>query len=120
MNKIIIGLFRIYIYLAVIGLILSIIFLSYAFNSEIILLLAVIIPLIFGMVVIQIDNNQVLHEINNNLRRGLPEEKNSDLKNLTEKQKDYLRKEKEEERKREEKEERRIKKQMEYNKKRES
>ncbi len=46
------------------------------------------------------------------------EEKDSDFKNLTESQKDYLRKEKEEERKREEKEKLRIQKQMEYNKKR--
>tara|TARA_B100000963_G_scaffold360556_1_gene391876 strand:+ start:660 stop:1019 length:360 start_codon:yes stop_codon:yes gene_type:complete len=117
MNKIIIGLFRIYIYLAVIGLVVSTVFLS-SFDARMLLLLAVIIPLIFGMTIIQIDNNQVLHEINNNIRRGLPEEKDSDFKNLTESQKNYLRKEKEEERKREEKEKLRIQKQMEYNKKR--
>ena len=118
MNKIIIGLFRIYIYLAVIGLVVSIVFFSYSFDEGMLLLLAAIIPLIFGMTIIQIDNNQVLHEINNNIRRGLPEEKDSDFKNLTESQKDYLRKEKEEERKREEKEKLRIQKQMVYNKKR--
>ena len=92
MNKIIIGLFRIYIYLAVIGLVVSIVFFSYSFDEGMLLLLAAIIPLIFGMTIIQIDNNQVLHEINNNIRRGLPEEKDSDFKNLTESQKDYLRK----------------------------
>jgi hypothetical protein len=79
MKRFIIGLLEIYIYIAIILCIIIIISMSNSLGiSSGYMLMAFLlsIPLLFGMIIIQIDNNEVLHEINDNIKKSMPK-KNS-------------------------------------------
>ena len=75
MKKFIIGILEIYVFIGIALFIIGAVTLSSTFNSAIILLLIAFVPLIFGIIIIQIDNNELLHQINNNIKKGLSEEK---------------------------------------------
>ena len=73
MKKFIISLLEIYIWIAIvigIFLIVSITDTLGVGSGYIVLLFVISIPLIFGLIFIQIDNNQVLHEINDKINKN--------------------------------------------------
>ena len=65
MKKFIIGILEIYVFIGIALFIIGAVTLSSTFNSAIILFLIAFVPLIFGIIIIQIDNNELLHQINN-------------------------------------------------------
>lgn len=75
MKKIFIKLFEIYIFIIIIAFLLGGLFFSekLGINSGYMLIIYLIsMPLIFGTIIIQIDNNEVLHEIRDGLNKLIP------------------------------------------------
>ena len=75
MKKTFIKLFEIYIFIIIIAFLLGGLFFSekLGINSGYMLIIYLIsMPLIFGTIIIQIDNNEVLHEIRDGLNKLIP------------------------------------------------